>query len=290
MSLTHATTELTYVPPYDWSAFVRFLADRAIEGVERVDDHIYRRTVRISTGEQARAGWIELQPFTDRPALRLRVSRSLLAVLPQIIARVEHLTDAKCDPEKINAALGPLAANRPGLRVPGAMDGFELAVRAILGQQITVRAARTLAGRFAAAFGEAIDAPGLSAVFPRPADISRRRVSTIAKLGIVATRAQAIIDIARCIEQGTLDLRPQAAVQPSIATLKSIRGVGEWTAQYIAMRALAWRDAFPHSDLALLKALRVTSPKVALQMSEQWRPWRAYAVMHLWNSLSLADD
>ncbi len=284
------TLELAYRPPYDWPALLRFLADRAVDGVERVDDTRYARTIRITAHEQEFLGWIQLQPLGEKAALQLRVSHSLVKALPQVIARVRHLTDANCNPEEIGNVLGALCAGNPGLRVPGARDGFDIACRAILGQQITVRGARTLAGRFATVFGQAFDGPGLSAVFPRPADIARRRLSSVARLGIVATRAQAIISIARALADGTLDLRPGADVEANVATLKSIRGVGEWTAQYIAMRALAWPDAFPHSDLALRKALGGCSPRKALQTSEQWRPWRAYAVMHLWNSLRKTDD
>ena len=284
MDSSSVSVELPYRPPYDWSAMLRFLADRAIDGVERVEGVSYQRSVRIVSGHEF-LGWIKIEPLPGKHALELRISPSLASVAPQVIARVQHLTDIHRDPEEVLSVLGALATPNSGLRVPGAMDGFELAVRAILGQQITVRGARTLAGRFTAAFGQAIEAPMLNAVFPKAADVARRRVATIAKLGVVVARAQAIIDISKVINDGTLDLRPGAPVEPNLAALRSIRGVGEWTAQYIAMRALAWPDAFPHSDLALCKALGGCSPKMALKMSEQWRPWRAYAVMHLWNSL-----
>lgn len=263
----------------------RFLADRAIDGVESVEGLAYTRTVRITEPGGEYLGWIRIEPLPGQHALALRISPSLAGVAPKVIERVQHLTDIQRDPREVSAALGGLAAPNPGLRLPGAMDGFELAVRAILGQQITVRGARTLAGRFAAAFGRRMEAPRVSVVFPKAGDVARRRIATIASLGVVAARSQAILDIAKAIVAGMLDLRPGAPVEPTLAALRSIRGVGEWTAQYIAMRALAWPDAFPHSDLALCKALGGCSPKEALKISEQWRPLRAYAVMHLWNSL-----
>lgn len=272
--------------PFDWPALLQFLSARAIDGVELIEGLIYRRTLRVSQNQREYVGWMQLE--LDGDALRLSISSSLSDATPRVLALVEHLIDAKCDPSLVASTLGTIASRHPGLRVPGAVDGFELAVRAILGQQITVKAARTLAGRFAASFGEPCDAPGLVCVFPRASYIARRRVSTLAKLGVLASRSQAIIFIARALVRGELQLVPDGDVQSNMRTLKSIPGVGEWTAQYIAMRAMGWRDAFPHSDLALLKAMGITSPAQALRQAEQWRPLRAYAVMHLWKSLESA--
>ncbi|MFN0315335.1 MAG: AlkA N-terminal domain-containing protein [Burkholderiales bacterium] len=276
--------ELPYRPPYDWPAMLRFLADRAIDGVESVEGLSYQRTVRVVDSGDEYLGWIHIEPLPDQHALKLLLSPSLAGVAPQVIERVRHFMDTQRDPHAVSAVLGDLAAASPGLRLPGAMDGFELAVRAVLGQQITVRAARTLAGRFATAFGQQLEAPRVNVVFPKAGDVARRRMAAIAKLGVVAARSQAIIDIAKAIGDGLLDLRPGAPVEPTLTALRAIRGVGEWTAQYIAMRALGWQDAFPHSDLALCRALGGCSPKEALGMSERWRPLRAYAVMHLWHS------
>ncbi len=182
--------------------------------------------------------------------------------------------------------LGPLAAN-PGLRLPGAIDGFEVAVRAILGQQVTVKAATTVAARFAKAFGDPIDTPhaGLDTLFPAPAKVAALEVDAIARLGIIAARARAILALAASVDSGKLRLEPSSDVDATIAALNELPGVGPWTAQYIAMRALAWPDAFPHPDVAALKAMRATSNRQALATAEAWRPWRGYAVIHLWKSL-----
>jgi AraC family transcriptional regulator of adaptative response / DNA-3-methyladenine glycosylase II len=194
------------------------------------------------------------------------------------------LFDLACDPAEIAAALGALAAARPGLRLPGAFDGFEIAVRAILGQQITVAAARTLAGRFAAAFGEACTTPdaNLDRLFPSATMVASLQSSDIAVLGIISARANAIIALARAIAAGELDLRPGAAVDATIRDLRSMPGIGEWTAQYIAMRALHWPDAFPVSDLVLRRAAGGLTTAQLKQAAESWRPWRSYAAMHLW--------
>lgn len=271
--------------PYDWQAMMDFLAQRAIDGVETVHDQSYTRTLCETQAGDRHAGWVCLRPDLAQARLRVTLSPSLEIVAPAVLTRLAFLCDADCDPEQVSRALGVMAQRHPGLRVPGAVDGFELAVRAILGQQISVRAARTLAGRFAATFGSAIEAPGLGVLFPHPDVVAQLKVSDIAVLGVIATRAQAIIDIARAMHQGALVLAPGGSPEHCIATLTAIRGVGEWTAHYVAMRALGWRDAFPHADLALRKALGGVTAREARAQSEAWRPWRAYAAAHLWRSL-----
>lgn len=277
-------TALPVQLPYDWDSLADFLARRAIDGVEAFEEGGYRRTLRIDSAGSERGGWVTLHPDLPASCLRLTCSASLRPVAEEVRARMAFLADASCDPQKVQSSLGPLAARHPGLRVPGAVDAFELAVRAILGQQITVRAARTLAGRFATAFGVAIEAPGLSTMFPRVETVAGLRTADIAVLGVIAARAQAIIDIAQAMAEGSIDLRPGADPENGIARLTAIRGVGEWTAQYIALRALGWRDAFPHGDLALRKALGGVSAAEARRASEGWRPLRAYAAMHLWRA------
>ncbi len=275
--------DLAYRPPYDWPALLAFLAKRAIAGIEAVDAKRYRRTVRAGK----LAGWIEVAPSPRRSALRVVVSASLASALPSVLSRVKSLFDLACRPDEIATALGALAAANPGLRLPGAVDGFEVAVRAILGQQVTVAAATTIAARFVKAFGEPIATPhaGLERLFPHATAIAALEPARIAELGIIATRARAIVELARAVASGKLSLEPTAEVEATLAALVSIPGVGPWTAQYIAMRALAWPDAFPHPDVAVLKAMQQSKPRAALETAEGWRPWRAYAVLHLWKSL-----
>ena len=282
------TFDLAYRPPYDWPAMLAFLERRAIPGVEAVDARAYQRTVRIERQGRTHSGWITVTAAPRRAALRVAVSASLAGVLPAVLSRVKQLFDLACRPDDIAAALGPLAAANPGVRLPGAVDGFEIAVRAILGQQITVKAAATLARRFADAFGEPLETndPRLVRLFPGPSAITDRTVDEIASLGIIATRAEAIIALAKEIQTGRLSLDHSASVNETMAALERLPGIGPWTAQYIAMRALSWPDAFPHPDVAVLKAMKAKSRREALAQADNWRPWRAYAVLHLWRSLA----
>jgi AraC family transcriptional regulator of adaptative response / DNA-3-methyladenine glycosylase II len=185
-------------------------------------------------------------------------------------------------------ALGELAGLRPGMRVPGAFDGFEVAVRAILGQQVTVAAARTVAGRFTAALGDPVDTPfdGLTTVFPTAARVADTPVGLITRLGMPAMRARAVIALARSVADGGLMLVPSTDIDATMERLQALPGLGEWTAQYIAMRALAWPDAYLHTDHGVMKALGEKNARHVLEAAEVWRPWRAYAVMHLWNSVT----
>ena len=279
--------DLAFRPPYDWPAMLAFLERRAIAAVEAVDARTYRRTLRVERGEKTFAGWISVTLSARRPALRVLVSASLAGALPVVLSRVKQLFDLACRPDEISQALGELAAGNPGLRLPGAIDGFEVAVRAILGQQVSVAAARTLAGRFAAAFGEPIETPfeSLATAFPAAARVADLAPAQVARLGMPAARARTVIALARSVADGALVLAPNADIEPTLERLRALPGVGEWTAQYIAMRALAWPDAFPHTDLGVMKALRQTDARRVLEAGEAWRPWRAYAVMHLWQSL-----
>ena len=283
--------ELSFRPPYDWPAMSAFLGTRAIAGVEAVEGGTcgtYRRTVRVAVDRKEQLGWIEVALSLKKPALRVTVSASLAKALPPVLSRVKALMDLACNPVEVAQALGALAAKQPGLRVPGAFDGFEVAVRAILGQQVTVVAARTVAGRFVAAFGDPLDTPfaSLNRIFPAAERVAELPYGRIARLGMPGARARTVRALARAVADGDLDLMPNADIDATLDKLRALPGVGEWTAQYIAMRALAWPDAFPHTDLGVMKALGETSPKRVLAAGEAWRPWRAYAVMHLWNSLT----
>lgn len=283
--------ELGYRPPYDWDYMQRFLGGRSILGVEEVGGDSYRRTVAVSQGERRHVGWVELAPHPRRAALRLTVSSGLTPVLPAVLARAKHLMDLSCSPLDVAQALGALAAAHPGVRVPGAFDGFEVAVRAVLGQQISVAAARTLAGRFAAAFGTPLTTPfaALTTVFPAPPAIAGLPVEAIASLGVIGARARSILALAQALVEGRLLLAPGAEIETTLAQLRALPGIGEWTAHYIAMRALAWPDAFPHTDLGVMKALGESKPQRVLAAGAAWQPWRAYAVMQLWRTLEAKE-
>lgn len=274
--------EIAYRPPYDWNAQLMFLAGRAWQGVESVEDGCYRRTVSLDRC----CGWLSVSQAPEKNTLRVQLSASLAPALVPVLVRIKSLFDLSAHPDLIAAQLGTLAAPNPGLRVPGSFDGFEMAVRAVLGQQISVRAATTLAGRLACAFGEPVQTPfdGLTHRTPAAERIARTDPGELMALGITGMRAATIVALARAVAEGGIVLQPGHDVERTLAQLREIPGVGQWTAQYIAMRALGWPDAFPHTDLGIRKALGEPGPKRVLEIAEAWRPWRAYAVMHLWKS------
>lgn len=286
-ALDTSTVQLVYRPPYDWDGILEFLGKRSIEGVESVSDGAYRRTVRLGDC----TGWLSVRHAPGKNALTVEFTHTLTPVLPALLGRLKSLFDLGARPDLISAQLGsdrllkPLLKRNPGLRVPGAFDGFELAVRAILGQQVTVRAATTLACRYAATFGDAIETPfaELNRLSPRPARIARAGVDGIARLGMPGARARSIAALAAAYAAGTLTLETGMHPEAAVAQLTALPGIGPWTAQYIAMRALRWPDAFPKEDIALRKALGGVSAQAAEARSQSWRPWRSYAVLHLWN-------
>lgn len=280
--------QLVYRPPYDWDGVLEFLSRRAIKGVEQVTDGSYARTVQLGR----RKGWIRITHDADRHALMLEFPHVLTPVLPSLLARVRHLFDLDARPDLICAQLkkDELLAARvrrtPGMRVPGAFDGFELGLRAILGQQVTVKAAATIAGRLAEAFGESIPTPfpGLDRLSPAPEALSRAKIQDIARLGVVRVRAASIQALARAQVSGELQLEGGSSHDPQavMRRLMQIPGIGPWTAHYIVMRALRWPDAFPKEDIVLRRVLGGVSAKQAEERSQAWRPWRSYAVLHLW--------
>ncbi|HEX3451178.1 MAG TPA: AlkA N-terminal domain-containing protein, partial [Isosphaeraceae bacterium] len=217
--------------------------------------------------------------------------------LPEVLARVKSLFDLNARPDVIashladDARLGCVAATYPGLRVPGAFDGFELAVRAILGQRVSVTAATSLAGRLVGRLGEPIETPvpALHRLFPSPARLASVEELELRSLGISGARAVTISAIARAVLGRQIDLEPSPDPEAVIAKLQELPGIGDWTAQYIAMRALRWPDAFPAGDLGLLKAMGEKSVQRLRDAGEAWRPWRAYAAMYLWESQRMSN-
>jgi AraC family transcriptional regulator of adaptative response / DNA-3-methyladenine glycosylase II len=281
---------LPYRPPYDWDAMLAFLAVRAIPGVESLEGGAYRRTIAFDGA----AGSVTVEHRPDRQAVRATIRFPRLSALPGIIARIRRVFDLGADPAVIgahlsgDARLAPLVAARPGLRVPGAWDGFEIAVRAVLGQQITVGAATRLASRLVAAYGEPLPAPEgtLTHLFPTP---ERLAGADIAALGMPRARGATIAGLAAAAAADPALFHPRGDLDQAVARLTSLPGIGEWTAQYIAMRGLRETDAFPAADIGLLRALagpdgERPSSRALLAAAESWRPWRAYAALHLWNA------
>jgi AraC family transcriptional regulator of adaptative response / DNA-3-methyladenine glycosylase II len=282
---------LAYRPPLDWPRMLAYLAARAIPGVETVDAASYARTARH--GE--RAGVLRVTHDAARAQLVIELSPAFADVLMPLLATVRRQFDLDANPAVIEAHLArdPLMRERiarsPGLRVPGAFDTFELAVRAVLGQQVSVAGATTLAGRLVARFGMPVEtsAPGLTHEFPAAANLAQAPVADIAALGMPGTRAQTIQAIAQFAADGGLHMTPATTLPEAVARLRSVRGIGEWTAQYIALRALRYPDAFPAGDLALQKAAAPDgerlSEKQLLARAADWAPWRGYAALALWH-------
>jgi AraC family transcriptional regulator of adaptative response / DNA-3-methyladenine glycosylase II len=278
--------KLAYRPPYDWETVLQFLGARAIPGVEWVEEQQYRRTVKI--GEMV--GTLQVVHQPQKNSLLLTISPNLSRGLIQIVDRVRSLFDLRADPMEIShhlaqdARLAPLVERRPGLRVPGAWDGFEVAVRAIVGQQVSVKGATTLIGRLAAVGGDLVETADehLTHLFPTPLQLSQ---ADLTGLGLTGQRIMAIQALAQAVRDGELLLGTAVSLDELINQLVQLPGIGDWTAHYMAMRVFGEPDAFPAGDLVLRKVLgngTAVPAKEIQQMAEPWRPWRAYAAMHLW--------
>jgi AraC family transcriptional regulator of adaptative response / DNA-3-methyladenine glycosylase II len=285
------TLRLAYRPPLEADAVLGFLGGRAIPGVEVVTDGTYARTVEVN----GRPGVIEMRPDPRSNHVLLHLELDGYDALIDTVERARRIFDLGADPAAITAQLhgdpivGASVAARPGLRVPGCWDPFEVVVRAILGQQISVGAATTIAGRVVDAFGKPIEgyeARGLTHLFPSAETLTDADLSS---LGMTGSQARAIGAVAEACAGGTLDLGSSTGLEDVVARLCELPGVGEWTAHYVAMRALGEPDAFPASDLGLRKAASIDGTPISsrdlTRTAEAWRPWRAYAAMHLWASL-----
>jgi len=283
------TLRLGLRPPFDWEALLAFLAARCTAGIEEVAGNAFRRTVRLGR----HTGWVEVTPDPRRPALLARASLSLSGALEPLAARLRALFDLDAAPAAVAAHLGRDPVLRaslrrhPGLRVPGAFDGFEAALRVVLGQQVTVRAATTVAGRLADALGEPVETPfsALRRLSPTPGAVAAAGEDRLAALGMPGARARTLLALAHAVDAGGL-LLDRHAGGDALERLRALPGVGDWTAQVVAMRALADPDAFPAGDLAVRKALGGRSAAKILARAEAWRPWRAYAAVHLWTTLA----
>ncbi len=282
--------QLDFRPPLAWDSLLSYLRVRAIPGVECVDATHYRRTVSIG---QVR-GWVAVSLARSGTALLVESSPSLAPAIGGVIARIKHLFDLGAVPDAVSdllsqdALLARVVQRLPGLRVPGAFDGFEVAVRAVLGQQISVKAATTMAGRWAQKFGAEIATPhpGLNRLAPTAPHMAGIDPDEFAATGVIRSRARCIIALARAVEQGRVVLTYAADVEAQIEGLMQLPGIGAWTAHYIAMRALNWPDAFPGGDLMLMRAAGLERRELQAR-AERWRPWRAYATHYLWRSLGV---
>ncbi|MGH2424193.1 DNA-3-methyladenine glycosylase 2 family protein [Pseudomonas sp. C 49-2] len=285
---------LTYQPPYDWAAMVGFLSARAIGGMETVEAGVYRRS--ISLGGQH--GWISVA-MGDGDWLDVKVDFPEAAALPEIERRLRTMFDLDAQPQLINPQLATdplmaqLVAARPGLRVPGTWEGLELAIRAVLGQQITVVAAIRLAGKLVAHYGQPLATPhvGITHVFPAAEVLA---AADLATLGMPKARGRTLSGVAQALLDDPRLFEPQASLKAGVARLVALPGIGDWTAQYIAMRQMREVDAFASGDIGLINALVAleggpVSARQLLARAEAWRPLRAYAAQHLWTSLQRSD-
>lgn len=290
------TLLLGYRPPYRFEEMLSFLAARAIPGVELVKNGEYLRTVRLNDSKQNKIdGWLKVSHKPEKNALTVTVSESLLKVLPLVLSKVRYLFDLYCEPDTVYKALAPMNSIRPGLivlglRLPGSFGSFEMAVRAVLGQQITLKAANTLARRLVCALGAPIKTgiDGLTHVFPSPDDIlalSGPIENHLGTLGIIATRARTVYALSSALANGEINFGICANPETETKKLMAIPGIGSWTAQYIAMRTMGWTDAFLETDVGVKKALEPYTSKEILKLANEWRPWRSYATINLWNSL-----
>ncbi|MCK9689721.1 Ada metal-binding domain-containing protein [Scleromatobacter humisilvae] len=301
---------LGYRPPYDVASMLAFWEQRVLAGVEEVSGRVIRRTwsaPRPAVDESGHAGaaaepargWIEIEFLEERHEVELRASANLAAHSGQLVEAARHALDLDADPTHMAPLLATLAELHPasamtaGLRMPGSFDGFETAARIVLGQQVTVAAARTLTRRLIERFGAPVETPwpGLTRCFPDAATIAAATPDSIGELGIVRQRVAALQGLARAVVDG-LPLHRGAPLASTQDTLLALPGIGDWTTQLLALRVLGWPDAFPATDIGLLKALGLAQARDAPQaiaMAESWRPWRSYAVIALWRALE-SDD
>lgn len=285
------TLRLEARPPFPGHAVLEFLRGRAIPGIEHVTETHYHRWVTLGDA----SGWVHVELDAKRAGIMAELDVALLPCVTDVVARLRALFDLDARPDLIDAhlardpALAAHVARLPGMRIPGAFDPWELAVRAILGQQVSVRGATTVSGRLVQRFGRAVEGAQGAWTFPSPASMASVTVDELCAIGLPRARAATIIALAEAVASGAIDLSRGSDVASNVAALQEIRGIGPWTSHYIAMRAFRAPDAFLSGDLAVHKALQVTKAKDAEARSLGWRPWRGYALMHLWRSLSSSD-
>lgn len=285
---------LGYRPPYRFDDLLSFFASRVLSGVEKVADGFYSRTVRLQADGADVFGWLRVSDDPEHNRLVLQMSDSLLPVTSQVVGRVRRQFDVDCDPQAVLEGIASMddvvpGAAVPGTRLPGCFEPFETACRAVFGQQVTVTAANKLAGRIVAAFGTPCDTgiEGLTHTFLTPAEVLALKdvESSFGEQGCIKSRSRTIASIAQLLVDGELSFDAGAVVAQQYENLLAIKGIGPWSAGYIAMRCLGWTDAFLETDAGIKHALPDYEPKQRLELAEAWRPWRSYANICLWNSL-----
>lgn len=269
---------LPWTPPYDWAWMVGFLQARAVAGVERFHDGGYSR----SFGVEGHRGLVHLAPDEEAQGLRVTLSPGLQPVAEICYARIGQLFDLACDPRQVAGALGSLAQARPGLRLPGALDAFEQAVRAVLGQLVSVAMAARLTAKVAAGWGEPLaEAPGY-VLFPTPKALSRADPQALKALGMPLRRAEALIHLARAALSGELPLTAPADIDAGLRQLQSMPGIGRWTANYFALRAWQAKDIFLPDDYLIKQRFPGMTPAAIARYARRWQPMRSYALLHIW--------
>ncbi|EIY5068357.1 DNA-3-methyladenine glycosylase 2 [Klebsiella quasipneumoniae] len=269
---------LPWTPPYDWAWMVGFLQARAVAGVERFHDGGYSRSFRVA----GHGGLIHLAPDEEAQGLRVTLSPGLQPVAEICYARIGQLFDLACDPQQVARTLGDLAQARPGLRLPGALDAFEQAVRAVLGQLVSVAMAARLTAKVAAGWGEPLaDAPGY-VLFPTPEALSRADPQGLKALGMPLRRAEALIHLARAALSGELPLTAPADVDAGLRQLQTLPGIGRWTANYFALRGWQAKDIFLPDDYLIKQRFPGMTPAAIARYARRWQPMRSYALLHIW--------
>ncbi len=279
--------DLRYQPPLECQRLLSFLEERAIPRVEEINKGAYRRIVRLEHKRQVYVGWIEIEEVLNLSILRIKIDIKLAHVILLVLKHIKQLFDLTCPLEKITVALGSLSEDHPGLRVPGAFDGFEIAVQAILSQDVSIEEARVLIDWVVSYFGEfqSTPFPELTHAFPTPERIAGASIEEIYSLKIPHIKAQAIISLAQAIVDKSLALTPNTDVVQTLEQLRLLPNIDEKSIQYIIMRALSWPDAFPYTDREVTKILELHSPSIAKTLNKSWQPWRSYAAIHLWFKL-----
>ncbi|HEP0585832.1 TPA: DNA-3-methyladenine glycosylase 2 [Klebsiella aerogenes] len=279
-------TLLPWQPPYDWRWMFAFLSARAVAGIETFHEDEYTRSFSID----GHRGLISVKADECGQGFRVTLSRGLLPVADQCLARVTQLLDLACDPQEVSQTLGKLAQPRPGLRLPGALDAFEQAVRAVLGQLVSVAMAAKLTAKVVAVYGEALsEAPGY-VVFPEPQKLAQADPLALKALGMPLRRAEALIHLGKAALSGELPLSAPADIATGMKQLQSLPGIGRWTANYYALRGWQAKDIFLPDDYLIKQRFPGMTPARIARYASRWQPWRSYALLHIWYTEGWTPD